>query len=76
MSEAREQQPEASGGDPSDIKAGSGALGGPIVEEKKPNPILTFLRRLFREKPLGTIGLALVVLLLLVKVLPQVSLLS
>ena len=70
MSESTDREPGTTGGP--DIEPGSGALGGAITEEKKPNAWLVFFRRLFREKPLGTIGLAFVVLLVLVAVLADV----
>jgi len=69
MSEKKE--PETTGG-PDEVDTGSGALGGPIAAEKRPNPFATFFRRLFKEKPLGTVGLAFVVLLLFVAIFANV----
>jgi len=72
MSEVRERQPEPTGGGSFAMDRGAEGLGGPTGGEKRPNPWLVFFRRLFREKPLGTIGLVLVVLLVLVAVLADV----
>ena len=69
MSEEREP---GTTGEPDEIKPGSGALGGPMLAEKRPNPFAVFFRRLFKEKPLGTIGLAFVLLLLFVAIFADI----
>lgn len=69
MSEEREP---GTTGEPDEIKPGSGALGGPMLAEKKPNAFTVFFRRLFKEKPLGTIGLVFVILLLFVAIFADV----